>query len=126
MGKALDAIPVVEQWIKAIHEHAYDLANKGEAIPGRKLVRKSGNRQWRDAAAAKSMLLEMLPEGVEAYAEPKLLSPAQAEKKLDVIGKALVGELTKKPDAGTVLVSLSDKRPAFNPGDVFTKTEQEA
>ena len=63
----------------------------------------------------------MLPEGESIHAPPKLLSPAQAEKKLDIIGKALVGEHTTKPDAGTTLVPESDKRLAFNPGDVFDK-----
>ena len=124
IGKALEAVPLVETWIKALHEHAYNLANGGTRIPGHKIIRKVGNRVWTDEAAAKKMLVEMLPEGESPYAEPKLLSPAQAEKKLDPIGKALVDQLTHKPDAGTALVPDSDKRPAFLPGDVFTNQEE--
>lgn len=124
VGAALTAVPLVETWIKALHEHAYELANGGSRIPGWKIVRKVGNRVWRDETAAEAMMREMLPEGVEPYAEPKLLSPAQAEKRLDVIGKALVATLTHKPDAGTALVPESDKRPAFLPGDVFTNLEE--
>lgn len=124
IGKALQAVPLVEAWIKALHEHAYTLANGGARIDGFKLVRKVGNRVWHDEGAAETMLREMLPEGVSPHAEPKLLSPAQAEKKLDVIGKALVAKLTHKPDAGTSLVPESDKRQAFLPGDVFTNQEE--
>ena len=120
IGRALAAIPLLEAWMKAIHEHAYETANAGTPIPGFKLVRKTGNRVWKNEAAARMMLEEMLPTGVSPFTEPKLISPAQAEKKLDVIGKARVDTLTEKPDAGTALVPESDKRPVFLPGDVFT------
>lgn len=124
VGTALTAVPLVEVWLKALHEHAYDLANAGTRIPGHKLIRKVGNRVWTDEAAAEKMLLEMLPNEEDAFTDPKLISPAQAEKKLDVIGKALVDQMTHKPDAGTALVPDSDKRPAFLPGDVFTNQEE--
>ena len=67
----------------------------------------------------------MLPEGESPYAAPKLLSPAQAEKKLDIIGKALVSQHVTKPDAGLALVLNSDRRPACLPGDVFTEIENQ-
>ncbi|MCP4744413.1 MAG: DUF2800 domain-containing protein [Actinomycetales bacterium] len=119
LGKALAAAPLVEAWIKGLREHAYGLANAGTPVPGFKLVRKVGNRKWSDAARAEAMLCKMLPEGASCHAPPKLLSPAQAEKQLCILGKASVAELTVKPDAGTALVPESDKRPAFSPGDVF-------
>jgi len=120
VGKALAAVPVIESWIKGLHAYAYDLANAGTAIDGYKLVRKTGYRQWRDEASAEDMLRRMLPDGASTRAEPKLLSPPQAEKLLDVLGKAMVAELTTKPDAGLSLVPQSDRRQAFRPGDVFT------
>lgn len=119
VGKALAAVPLIEAWIKALHEHSYKIANGGQKVPGYKLVRKTSRRVWRDEKDATRMLLEMLPDGVPATVVPKLLSPAQAEKKLCILGKAYVAKLTTKPETGTALVSESDRRLAFNPGDVF-------
>lgn len=125
VGKALDAVPVIEAWIKALHAHATTLSNGGTTVPGYKRVRKVGRRAWTDEKRAEAMLKEQVEDGAEIYAPRKLLSPAQAEKALDVIGKALVDKLTSKPDAGTALVPLSDKRAAFSPGDVFTSEKSE-
>ena len=119
VGKVLAAKSLVEKWLKGVAAYAEEISAKGTAIPGFKRVRKKGDRRWRDVDSAADMLAEMLPDGASLYAEPKLLSPAQSEKLLDVLGKARVKQLTTKPDAGTALVPNSDKRPAFSAGDVF-------
>jgi hypothetical protein len=124
VGKVLKAAPLIESWLKGVRAYAYDRANAGKTIEGFKLVRKVGNRKWKDEELVEVMLREMLPEGEAIHAKPKMLSPAQAEKKLDIIGKALVFEHTTKPDAGLSLVPETDKRPAFSPGDVFDSQEE--
>ena len=123
LAKILDVAPLVEDWLAAVRERAYEIANSGTAVPGRKLVRKKSLRKWTDEAAVEEMLMELLPDDVSPFAPAKLLSPAQAEKKLDLLGAAMVAKLTKKPDTGMVLVSSSDKRAAIKPGDVFSELE---
>lgn len=123
VSKVLEAAPLIEAWLKGVRAYAFERLMAGGEIEGYKLVGKKGIRAWSDKKAAETMLREMLPEGVSVHAEPKLLSPAQSAKKLDIIGKALVNQLTTKPDTGKTLVPNSDKRQAFRPGDVFNIIE---
>lgn len=117
IANALEVFPLIEEWMKAVREHAYDRAAKGDVAPGFKLVDKTGNRKWTDESAA-----ELVLEAYDAnpYAKPKLLSPAQAEKMLPKLQREiLMRQLAVKPKTGTVLVPASDKRPAITAGDVF-------
>lgn len=124
IGKVLSAAPLIEAWLKGVKEYAYEQAMAGKSIEGYKLVGKKGIRKWTDTDEAEVMLRELLPEGGSPHAPPKLLSPAQSEKKLDILGKAMVAKLTTKPDTGKTLVPNSDKRQAFRPGDVFNEIEK--
>jgi len=118
IAAAISMFPTIEQWMKAVREHAYSLANSGTVVPGHKLVDKQGNRKWRDEGDARAAL-ELFD--VDPNAAPKLVSPAAAEKLLGKAdGKSLVNLLAFKPTTGTTLVPDSDTRPALNAGDVFT------
>jgi len=119
IAAALAAFPVIEQWLKAVREHAYDLASAGAIPPGYKLVGKRSIRQWKDEAATVLALEAFLPAGSAIYAPLKVLSPAQAEKLLPKGEREIIAQLTHKPKSGTTLVPASDKRPAVTPGDVF-------
>lgn len=119
LATALAAFPVIEQWIRAVREHAYGLAAGGSAPPGFKLVAKVGNRRWKDEADAAAALEMFLPDGKEPWQERRLLSPAQAEKLLGKGDKKVVAGLTTKPHTGSVLVPVADKRPALVRADVF-------
>ena len=68
----------------------------------------------------------MLTEkGVNPFTEPKLVSPAEAERRLG--SKKLVKVLAYVPSIGTALVPESTKRPAIEPGAVFdTLTDKES
>ena len=116
ISEALAAFPLIEAWIGAVRSHAHDEATHGRPIPGRKLVQKIGNRAWTDEEEAQECL-ELFD--VHPFAEPKLLSPAQAEKKLKKDQKAIIGKLVHRPQTGMLLVEDSDKRPAIPSGDVF-------
>lgn len=111
LAKALDYAPIVEAWVKNLREFAYAEAEKGNAIPGFKLVEKRANRKWRtedeslEDALAPHILLDDLYE-------KKLKTPAQVEKLLDKEGKAALAELVVRESSGHTLVSESDPRPA--------------
>ena len=127
-SRVMKAAPMVLQWINdriaAVYNRAYDLVKSGATVPDYKLIRKLGNRQWADVKAAEEMLTA---QGVSPWTEPRLISPAQAEKKLGVRRQRAVKGLTTRPDNGTALVPVTDKRPAISPADVFddqTKTKE--
>ena len=121
IGVALKAFPIIEQWMKAVREHAYKLANSGKEIPGQKLVQKTGYRKWDNELEAQDALEMLLPEGESPFAPSKLVTPAQAEKLLPKARRGIVKVLAHTPKTGTVLVSDSDKRLPYRAGSVFAQ-----
>lgn len=116
LGEILRAFPLVEDWMKAVRAEAYERANSGQIVPGFKLVQKTGHRKWRndDAAAAE---IEAL--GGDPWEPRKVVSPAEAERRVGKANKKKVAEFAFKPLAGTALVPDDDKREAVTPGSVF-------
>lgn len=116
LAKALQMFPLLEQWIKAVKEHAHKRASDGHEIPGYRLTPKRGHRQWSDPEAAK-LYLEMM--GVDPHVEAKLISPAQAEKRLPGKTKVGVNALTETRSSGTNLVPSESESPEYSPADAF-------
>lgn len=99
----LDKVKFLGPWIKAIEEHALELATNGTPIPGYKLVDKRRMRVWKDFTE------EVLADrfGDNAYEPRKLKSPSQMEKVGDITGlwhqeskgeKRLIQEKTDETD----------------------------
>jgi hypothetical protein len=108
MSQMLQSADLLEQWLKDIRGLAHQVLEKGGKVPGYKLVAKRSTRQWADeAAVAKSPLFLGLP-----IYEPKLISPAQAEKLLKKEGKELPKELVVSISSGNTMASEDDPRPA--------------
>lgn len=115
LAKALEAIPLVKERIKALEQFAYSEALKGEHIPGFKLVDKEPRRKWKDEAAVVAWA-----EGakIDPYAPREVMSPAQLEKKLGENaprGKKkdagrVIEHFYEKVSSGTALVPESDDR----------------
>ena len=101
----------VEQWAKAVRQRAHKALEDGVKIPGYKLVPKRAQRKYNDEDAATRVLVRHL-KTAEAYEPRKLISPAQAEKKL---GKQKYGKLVKKYvsmiSSGNTLAPDTDPRP---------------
>lgn len=115
--KALDVADTIEDWFRAIRAHVQYLIETGEEVPGWKLVEKRAYRKWNDEAAAAAWLEDQI--GEDAYEEPKLRSPAQAEKRLKKeskeAAKAMEQFVTKK-SSGVTLAPATDNRPAVMAG----------
>lgn len=121
LALALEMRPVLELWLKAVHEEAVQRAHRGDKLPGLKLVPKEGNRKWIDDEEAQRRLEAA---GVSPWEPQKLISPAQAEKRLGKGGKAAIADLTHRPVTGAVLVPDSDPRPALPTGTPFQPIEE--
>jgi hypothetical protein len=114
LAAALDRIPLLESWIKATREFAYEEAVAGRTPAGFKLVEKRATRKWRDEAQA-AEALELVLKADEIYEPRSLLSPAKIEKLLGKRGKDQISGLTIAESSGLTLVHESDKRPAATP-----------
>lgn len=108
----LNRVKIIEQWCQSVKDHAQNLAEAGNPIPGTKLVATRANRMWRDKELAETQLAAAW--GDKVY-QKKFMSAPQVEK---AIGKKEFGLLTHMVDkvsTGVTLVPESDKRPSVRP-----------
>ena len=105
----MDQIPVIESFLKDLQQLAHGLIEEGKAIPGWKLVNKRATRKWLDEEKAVAFLSSV---GVEAWEEPKALSPAKAEKELKKDKIELPADLVVAVSSGSTLAPENDPRPA--------------
>lgn len=118
LGNLLKAVPLIENWCKAIRARAEQELFDGHDVPGFKLVEgRRGARKWRDEEAVIDLLGEM------AW-EQSLISPTTAEKLLknDERWTAVQPFITQSEGKPSVAPS-DDKRPALSLG--LTKADFE-
>ena len=101
---------VLEGWIKDLRALAFQMMEKGVALPDWKLVAKRGTRKWTKESDAKAALLAL---GVteDDITETSLLSPAQAEKVLKKRKLALPEDVVVSVSSGSTFAERSDPRP---------------
>jgi hypothetical protein len=119
----LEQAPLIEAFIKDLQQMAHGLLEEGRKVPGWKLVNKRATRQWTNEDEAVAF---MTLAGIEAWGEPKPLSPAQAEKALKKALKKnkleLPANLVVAVSTGSTLAPENDPRPAvLQIGQTLTK-----
>lgn len=135
-ARQLAWIPIFQAQFKAMHELAYQLAMKGQPIPGWKLVEKEGRREFIDKEEAlheiydnfgiKIMSMKevyMSPSQIETL--PKAQRNGHTKKEIEKV----IATLTRRNSAGYALVPESDGRDAtsrkIEATSVFTSAEEE-
>lgn len=124
LGDILKKLAAIKAVQVTFESEALRRARGGDKIPGYKLVRKMGHREWKDAQPIKnpdtgemvsiSFVAAVLAEfGVDAYTDPKAKSPAQVEKLEG--GSDFASLWAFKPDNGLTLAQNSDKRIEVRP-----------
>ena len=115
----LEQAPLIEAFIKDLQQLAHGLLEEGQKVPGWKLVNKRATRQWTNEDKAVAFLTGV---GVEAWGDPKPLSPAQAEKALKKAKIELPADLVVAVSTGSTLAPENDPRPAvLQIGQTLTK-----
>ncbi len=117
----LDHLPALEEWTKQVRSYATETMEAGDAVPGYKLVDKRAIRKWRDEALLLQWAEENSHGDATMYAEPKLRSPAQLEKKIKK--KNVPPELYHSVSSGVTMAPENDKRPAVTKGEEFSVLE---
>jgi hypothetical protein len=106
-------IPVIKEWINAVHNYMHDQALSGKKYPGLKLVEGRSNRIWKD----QEKVIETLRDNI--YPESQIfthkLNGITAMEKLmgKVQFKEILGNLWVKPPGKPSLVSEDDSRPSM-------------
>jgi Protein of unknown function (DUF2800) len=125
LSRAFRVIPLIRDWIREVETAANAVvAGGGEIIgidkkPMKFVEGKKGDRAWINLKEAETALLGSLTE-VDAYEPRKIISAAQAAKKLGGNKKKppatwtdKFAPLIKRPDGKPILVLGSDPRPVF-------------
>lgn len=119
----LDKAEEIENWIKAVRAHAYATLEKGQSLPGWKLVPKRATRKWADEDADDTVdALKLLGLTDDQLFVRKLNTPAKIEKLLDKEDRKALEALTVKESSGTTMARDTDGRPGVkkSASDDFT------
>lgn len=123
LGAKMDAIPLIEDWCKAIRAAAETELLAGRPVAGYKLVQgRQGNRAWGDAAEAEGVLKKMrLKSALKLDEDPMyertLISPTQCEKLLASESPkrwAKVAKLITRAEGKPSVAPITDPRPELS------------
>jgi hypothetical protein len=96
-------------YMDSIEKWVHSRLDKGECVPGFKLVETFGNRRYAVGEDEVVRKCRSRKFGKKQIYESKLLSPAQLEK---IVGKELTASLVERPRTGTTVAPESDRRKA--------------
>lgn len=119
LSKFYAAIPLFENWIKAVDAAVHEKLHAGEIVPGFKLVEgRKGSRKWSDDKEAEELFKSMRLKTEQMY-DLKVISPTTAAKlqKENIIGPrqwSKVEALITQNDGKPTVAAESDKRPALD------------
>ena len=105
---------LIESWLKAVEQAAYEKLSNGEDVDGFKLVAGRSLRKWADEQAAIDTLSNEFDD--DKLFTKKFVSVAQAEKLIGKVNFSEFSNLVVKPEGKPTLAPSNDKRPAV--GDV--------
>jgi hypothetical protein len=108
----LDNADRIKGWADDVFGYAFRLAEAGKRVPGWKLVKKTGNRKWKDVTKAEKQVAKLLDDTKrpKMYKPPVLQSPNQIEKLLGSKRKAEIEDLYMIPEGKPTLVRDADAR----------------
>lgn len=125
MSQVLARADEVIKWLTDTKTWALSQLEKGNAVPGWKLVEGRSNRKYSDQDSAAAALVGAGIDEAMIY-ERSLLGITAMEK---MLGKKkfaeILGNLIEKPQGGPTLAPESDKRPALDALAYFNQESQE-
>lgn len=114
----LSKLHVLDDWSRAMWERAEQMLQRGEEVPGFKLVERRATRKWVDPVSATEALKAAGNVDDEIFEPRDLKSPAQIEKLLGKkTFKNTMADNVIKKSSGLTMVSETDARPAVSRTD---------
>lgn len=123
LQEAWEMIPLLKHYISGVQARIMTRLERGEQVPGLKLVAGRRTRAWVDETQTEKYLSRRVPKfKTNAYAH-KLLSPTQMEKLIKRLGPdglhkpaTKLDELIEYKQSGPTIALAEDKRPALEMG----------
>jgi hypothetical protein len=111
LSKLLQSEKAVLEYFNRAKMEAFNRLQRGESIPGYKLVQSFGNTRWKDGVED---YINQFTWNHRLYTE-KLMTPNQAKKECKECNIELdwFDNYTERPSKGLVLVPDTDKRPEY-------------
>ena len=104
---------LIESWLKAVQQDAFDKLTNGEKVKGYKLVAGRTSRKWSDESKAHLELLARDYSDDELQTR-KFITVAQAEKLTGKANFADFNDLVIKSEGKPTIAHESDRRKPFN------------
>ena len=125
IGALLPRVNTLVNWAKSLEAHAFSELDKGEKIPGYKLVMgRSGNRKWTNEDDIERKLTQMGVRKSEMFST-KILTPAQMCKiiKKKDLSVTQIETYWNSPEGKPTIAVESDSRDEIRPSTGFTDIE---
>lgn len=116
LASIVEKADLVQGWIKAVFQEAFNRLQAGQKVPGWKLVQKRATRKWRgeEDDLALDLQIELGLSEQQIFAR-KLLSPAKLEALLPKGDRKLLEQFVVKESSGTTLAREADRRAEVQP-----------
>ena len=128
IGALLPRVNTLVNWAKSLEAYAFNELNKGEKVPGYKLVMgRNGNRKWTSEADIEEKLTRMGLQKEEIYSPAKILTPAQMCKviKKKDLSVTQIETFWNSPEGKLTIAVESDSREEIQPSDISGFTDIE-
>lgn len=111
IATVLERRELFDIWIKSIEQRACALIEAGVTVPGWMMSARAGHRKWKgEPAVVEASLREIGVKIIEMYSVPKMLSPAQIEKKLKPAMRGLIEPMVERPMGEPQLMRATEGR----------------
>lgn len=115
LGKALDEAKFINDWLGAINLVALQRMQKGEVVPGHKIVEKGTKRKWDPDQDVEEFLKTRVHLTVDEIYKKVIQTPLQILKLVPEKHKEAVESFIIKPKGAPTVAPVYDKRPALEP-----------
>ncbi len=129
LGAVLDELDMVSKWVNSVRAEASQRIERGQDIPGWKLVDKRAIRKWANPVDAANQMKRMGLD-VRTFMEAKMKTVAAVAQELDAEQYKAILPYIDATSSGTTLAPDTDSREAAPPAptaeEVFADGEDEA
>lgn len=115
LGEKMKLFGMINNWMASVSQYVINEIKVGRAVSGWKLVEGRAHRRWieDDEGKVARILRRFKLKAADVWTK-KIVSPAQAEKKVPKADRPKLAKHIVKPTGSPVLAKEDDKRPALS------------